>query len=207
MRRLDFGSACARDTFLNRQGSRAKNFILAQGLEGGFGNGGDRDGFALGVEDFDGVAFGAVGRDMMVNGPDDVAAPEPDMVRAMCLELAEGELWASPDIPRLSHARAETLADPMFLWLRGHHPAFRSTVDKIEQRRGKLKRSVQTTLWFTDAEAHATFAKLLLDAKCVVPTDRRALTVTYSRQAEPLIKECLKKLGLQYALAVEDVET
>jgi hypothetical protein len=71
----------------------------------------------------------------------------------------------------------------------------------------KLKRSVQTTLWFADAEAHDTFAGLLLDAKCVVPTDRRALTVTYPRKAEPLIKECLKKLGLQYALAVEDVET
>ena len=54
------------------------------------------------------------------------------------LELAEGQLWASPDLLRLSHARAETLADPMFLWLRGHHPAFRSTVEKIEQRRGKL---------------------------------------------------------------------
>jgi hypothetical protein len=70
----------------------------------------------------------------------------------------------------------------------------------------KLKRSTQTTLWFADAEAHDAFAKLLLDAKCVVPTDRRALTVTYPRKAEPLVKECLKKLGQQYAVAVEDSE-
>jgi hypothetical protein len=54
------------------------------------------------------------------------------------LELAEGELWASPNLLKLSHARAETQADPLLLWLREHHPAFRSTMEKIEQRRGKL---------------------------------------------------------------------
>jgi hypothetical protein len=54
------------------------------------------------------------------------------------LELAEGELWASPNLLKLSHAHADTLADPMLLWLREHHPAFRSTMEKIEQRRGKL---------------------------------------------------------------------
>ena len=70
----------------------------------------------------------------------------------------------------------------------------------------KLKRSIQTTLWFADAEALDAFAKLLLDAKCVVPTNRRVLTVTYSRKAEPLVKECLKKLGQQYAVAVADSE-
>ena len=70
----------------------------------------------------------------------------------------------------------------------------------------KLKRSVQTTLWFADAEAHAAFAMLLLDAKCVVPTDRRALTVTYPKRVEPVVEECLKKLRQQYAVAVEDIE-
>lgn len=54
------------------------------------------------------------------------------------LELAEGQLWASPNLLKLSHARAETLADPVFLWLRGRHPAFCSAAEKIEQRRGKL---------------------------------------------------------------------
>ena len=54
------------------------------------------------------------------------------------LELAEGELWASPSLLKLSHAPADTLADPMLLWLREQHPAFRSTMEKIEQRRGKL---------------------------------------------------------------------
>ena len=54
------------------------------------------------------------------------------------LELAEGELWASPNLLKLSHARADTLADPVFLWLRERHPAFRSTMEQVEQRRGKL---------------------------------------------------------------------
>ena len=70
----------------------------------------------------------------------------------------------------------------------------------------KLKRSVRTTLSFPAAEAHEAFVKLLLEAKCVVPIDPRALTVTYPEKAEPLIKECLKKFGQQYALAVEDSE-
>jgi hypothetical protein len=71
----------------------------------------------------------------------------------------------------------------------------------------KLKRSVQTTLWFADAEAHAAFCKLLLDAKCVVPTDRRALTVSFARKAEPVVKECLKQFSQEYAVRIEDIET
>jgi hypothetical protein len=71
----------------------------------------------------------------------------------------------------------------------------------------KVKRSVRTTLWFADAEAHAAFCKVLLDAKCAVPTDPRALTVSYARKDEPLIKECLKKLSQEYALSIEDIET
>ncbi len=69
----------------------------------------------------------------------------------------------------------------------------------------KLKRSIQTTLWFADAQAHDAFAKLLLDAKCVVPTDRRALTVTYPKNAERLVQDCLKMLKQKYAVVVEDV--
>jgi hypothetical protein len=71
----------------------------------------------------------------------------------------------------------------------------------------KVKRSIQTTLWFSEAEAHAAFCKLLLDAKCAVPTDPRALTVSYSGKAEPLVKECLKKLGQEYAVVIQDIET
>ena len=70
-----------------------------------------------------------------------------------------------------------------------------------------VKRSVRTTLWFADADAHAACCKILLDAKCALPTDRRALTITYPRNVEPLVKECLKKLGEQYSVAVEDIET
>ena len=71
----------------------------------------------------------------------------------------------------------------------------------------KVKRSLRTTLWFADGEAHAAFCQLLLDAKCVLATDRRALTVSYPPQAEPQVKECLRKLKENYALAVEDIES
>jgi hypothetical protein len=70
----------------------------------------------------------------------------------------------------------------------------------------KLKRSVQTTLWFPDAEAHAAFTKILLDAKCVVPTDPRALTVCYPRKAEPQVKECLRKFNQDYSVEVTDID-
>jgi hypothetical protein len=54
------------------------------------------------------------------------------------LELAAGELWASPNLLKLSHAGADTLGNPLFIWLRERHPAFRSTMEQIEQRRGKI---------------------------------------------------------------------
>ncbi len=54
------------------------------------------------------------------------------------LEVVEGELWASPNLVKLSHARADTLAEPMVGWLRERHPAFRTTMEAIEKRRGKL---------------------------------------------------------------------
>jgi hypothetical protein len=54
------------------------------------------------------------------------------------LELVAGGLRATPNLLKLSHARAETLADPMVGWLRERHPAFRTTMERIEQRRGKL---------------------------------------------------------------------
>ena len=54
------------------------------------------------------------------------------------LALVEARLWASPSLLKLSHARAETLADPLVRWLHEHHPAFRATGQQLEQRRGKL---------------------------------------------------------------------
>jgi len=70
----------------------------------------------------------------------------------------------------------------------------------------RIRRIVQTTLCFADAEVHAAFLKVMLDAKCVVPADRQALTVSYGKKLEPLVKECLKKLNEQCPLAVENVE-
>jgi hypothetical protein len=71
----------------------------------------------------------------------------------------------------------------------------------------KVKRSLRTTLWFADGEAHAAFCQLLLDAKCVLAVDRRALTASYPPQAEPQVKECLRKLKETYTLTVEDIES
>jgi hypothetical protein len=70
----------------------------------------------------------------------------------------------------------------------------------------RIRRIVQTTLCFPDAEVHAAFLKVLLSAKCVVPADSHALTVSYGKKQEPLVKECLKKLNEQCPLAVENVE-
>ena len=54
------------------------------------------------------------------------------------LKVAQGALWAEPDLLRLSHASADTLAGPVLRWLREQHPAFRRTSETIESRRGKL---------------------------------------------------------------------
>lgn len=76
------------------------------------------------------------------------------------------------------------------------------------KREVKVKRSIRTTLLFTDAKAHAAFCEILLDSRCVVPVvNRSALTVSYPRKAEALVKECLKKFKQEHALAVEDIET
>ena len=75
----------------------------------------------------------------------------------------------------------------------------------ISKKPVSIKRSLQTTLWFAEAEVHAAFCKLLLDAKCVVPTDPHALTVSYPEKAAPLIKEFLKKLNQEYAVAIQDI--
>ncbi len=82
-------------------------------------------------------------------------------------------------------------------------PASRAAVKKPI----KLKRTVITTLWFPDAATHSAFLKLLLDAKCVVPADSRTLTVSYSKKAEPIVKECLSRLKADSSLVIEDVAT
>ena len=81
-------------------------------------------------------------------------------------------------------------------------PAWRA----VSKKPVKIKRSLQTTLWFAEAETYAAFCKLLLDAKCALPMAPRSLTVRYSAKAEPLINEILKKLKEEYAAAIKDIE-
>ena len=117
----------------------------------------------------------------------------PDLALVRQSEKLYQHLEVTEQVPiRIRHAN-KTLAAPAGVKSR---LAAADSPPRPPGKKGlKLKRSIQTTLWFPDAEAHDAFAKLLLDAKCAVPIDRRALTVTYPRKAEPLVKECLKKLG------------
>ena len=55
-----------------------------------------------------------------------------------CLEAAGGELWARPSLLKVSHAPNKALTDPVVCWLREHHPAFRATMDTVEERKGKV---------------------------------------------------------------------
>ena len=115
------------------------------------------------------------------------------------------QLEASEQVPLLIRHAATALAAPANVKsaLAPGVPPRRASVKTAV----RLKRSVRTTLWFTDAAAHAEFSRILLDAKCVVATDQRALTVSYPRNAEPLVKECLKRFGQEHRVEVEDLET
>jgi hypothetical protein len=53
-------------------------------------------------------------------------------------EAAGGELWAVPNLLKISHAPDKALVDPVVCWLREHHPAFRSTMETVEERRDKV---------------------------------------------------------------------
>lgn len=54
------------------------------------------------------------------------------------LKTENGGLWAEPDFVKISHAPAETLANPLVGWLKLHHAGFRSVMERVEQRKGKL---------------------------------------------------------------------
>jgi hypothetical protein len=110
-----------------------------------------------------------------------------------CLEAAE-------QVPlRIRHSDNALAAPPHVRSRMAPSAAPRSAPGK---RTVKVKRSLRTTLWFAEGEAHAAFCQLLLDAKCVLAVNRRALTVAYPPQAEPQVKECLRKLKEAYTLAV-----
>jgi hypothetical protein len=60
------------------------------------------------------------------------------LVEISRFEAAGGELWARPDLLKISHAPDKALIDPVVCWLREHHPAFRGTMETVEERRGKV---------------------------------------------------------------------
>ena len=121
-----------------------------------------------------------------------------DAVERVCevsrLKVTKGALWAVPDLVRLSHASAGTLAGPVFLWLREHHPAFRRTSETIEQRRGKLITHENLLL----ARVSDLSLKVMLEKKFGEPGQLVSLSrefVAFPRGLLPEIKGCLKKSG------------
>jgi len=60
------------------------------------------------------------------------------VVEVSHLKVDQRALWAAPSLLKISRASALLLADPVWLWLRNHHAAFRSASEAVEQRRGKL---------------------------------------------------------------------
>jgi hypothetical protein len=110
------------------------------------------------------------------------------------LELVEGGLQAVPSLLKLSHARAETLADPMIGWLRERHPAFRSTMERIEQRRGKL--IVHENLLV--ARVSDLALKVMLEKQFGEPGQLVALSsqfVAFPSRLLPALQSWMKKSG------------
>lgn len=56
----------------------------------------------------------------------------------MCtMKVENRRLFAYPDLIDISHLPQSQAQDPILLWLREHHPAFRSVAQDIDLRRGK----------------------------------------------------------------------
>ena len=128
------------------------------------------------------------------------------------LKVAQGALWAQPDLLKLSHASADTLAGPMFHWLRERHPAFRRTSETIELRRGKL--IVHQNLLV--ARVSDLSLKVMLEKKFGQPGQLVSLSrefVAFPNGLLPEIKAWLKKSGHvvksidSYETSAEDSET
>jgi hypothetical protein len=110
------------------------------------------------------------------------------------LELTGLGLRAAPDLLRLSHARADTLADPMVTWLRERHPAFRGTLEKIEQRQGKL--IVHENLLV--ARISDLALRVMLEKRFGQPGQLVALSsqfVALPKGLLPELQACVKKSG------------
>lgn len=73
------------------------------------------------------------------------------------------------------------------------------------KKRRVLKRTMHVTLRFPDAGIFDAFSKALLDRKCVLPTDREALTITYEKKHEKTIGAALRDLDKKYNMRVEDI--
>jgi hypothetical protein len=100
----------------------------------------------------------------------------PSLALVHSAEALYRHLEAAEQVPlRIRHSDNALAAPPHVRSRMAPSAAPRSAPGK---RPVRVKRSLRTTLWFADGEAHAAFCQLLLDAKCVLAVDRRALTVS-----------------------------
>ena len=111
-----------------------------------------------------------------------------------CFKVAEGNLRILPSFLKMSHAPAETLAGPVFRWLRENHPAFRSVAESIERKRGRL--IVHENLLV--ARVGDLSLKVMLEKKFGAPGQWAALSddfVAFPKGLLPVMQSWLKKSG------------
>jgi hypothetical protein len=110
------------------------------------------------------------------------------------LEAAGGELWARPSLLKVSHAPNQALTDPVVCWLREHHPAFRATMDTVEERKGKV--IVHENLLV--ARVSDLTLKVMLEKKFGGPGQLVALAagfVAFPKGLLPELQSWMKKSG------------
>ncbi len=67
-----------------------------------------------------------------------------------------------------------------------------------------IRRQVEITLQFPDAETHTAFAKALLEAKCAVATNFEARTISYPKSLEAQIQQALKAFSERFPFRLQD---
>jgi hypothetical protein len=109
-------------------------------------------------------------------------------------EAAGGELWAKPNLLKISHAPDRDLTDPVVCWLREHHAAFRGTIEMVEERKGKV--IVHENLLV--ARVNDLGLKVMLEKKFGGPGQLVALAAEYVAIPKGLLPELqswMKKSG------------
>ena len=73
------------------------------------------------------------------------------------------------------------------------------------KRAAIVKRSVRITLHFPTRGLFDAFLKTLLDAQCVLPSDARAMTFSYSKEQEKAVASILREFKKKHAVRLEEI--